>query len=274
MLHQRVPIQIENSPLFFISVDELKDSFKATMHSHPNLEILFVTDGKGFIKTSTFQYEIQKGDLIIIKTNTEHSEISLSNLTFYALGVDNTTFIDKNNFANNILVYHYEKEEYNLLETIYKQIYFEAFFKKKNYEKIINNCFENLFIYIDRNLNVIFNENKEKEYSDLVSNIKILLDNSYSSSIKLDEIASHFFVSKATICHKFKKEVGQSIIEYKLNNQLIEAKNLLQSSHMGISQIAYGIGFNNLSHFNKEFKKKYGISPSEYRFKKKQNKKH
>ena len=63
----------------------------------------------------------------------------------------------------------------------------------------------------------------------------------------------------------FKKETNMTIIEYKLNKQLEEAYNLINVSNMTISQIAYSVGFNNQSYFNKMFKKKYYYSPKQMR---------
>ncbi len=92
-----------------------------------------------------------------------------------------------------------------------------------------------------------------------------IIDNNYSSEIKLEEIAKRLSLSTSTICHEFKKSEGVSIIEYKLKKQLEESYNLLSNSSMSVSEIAYLVGFNSVSYFNKQFKKEYNCTPLEYR---------
>ena len=49
-MHQRIPLNI--SSLIYISKTEINKNYKATLHSHPNLEILYIIDGDGFIETT------------------------------------------------------------------------------------------------------------------------------------------------------------------------------------------------------------------------------
>ena len=72
-------------------------------------------------------------------------------------------------------------------------------------------------------------------------------------------------MSVSTISHHFKEKYGVGIIEYKINRQIDEAKNLLKISDMNIVEIGTAVGFNSPSYFTKVFKERIGSSPSEYR---------
>ncbi len=63
----------------------------------------------------------------------------------------------------------------------------------------------------------------------------------------------------------FRKNLNQSPIEYLISYRLNEAKKLLRSSELPITEICYECGFSDSSYFGKAFRKAYGLSPREYR---------
>ena len=67
----------------------------------------------------------------------------------------------------------------------------------------------------------------------------------------------------------FKKHMGLTSIQYINNYRLEKAAYLLTSTNNSIMDISLEVGFDNLSYFNKLFKKKYNITPKEFRFKNK-----
>lgn len=67
------------------------------------------------------------------------------------------------------------------------------------------------------------------------------------------------------LCREFKKHYNKTPTEFINDTKLNYAKNLLTYSDEKIIEIAYSVGFQNLSHFCHEFKKKYSMSPTSYR---------
>ena len=231
-MHQRIPIKSENKSILYISRTVLGSNFQTNLHCHPNIEILLIEKGNGYIQTTNRKINVKENDLIIINQNCKHCEIS-NNLTFYAIGINKLNIFLKENFIKKII--------YFTLDTL-----------------------QSLFLIIKRQNDLIFNTTSKNE-SDLVSNVKNIIENNYQLELKLNDIASRLSVSKSKLCHQFKSECNISIIEYKLNCQMQEAINLLLLTDMNISQISSMIGFNNTSYFTKFFKKKYKVSPCEYR---------
>lgn len=68
----------------------------------------------------------------------------------------------------------------------------------------------------------------------------------------------------------FKSETGYSPHQYHLNLRINKAKELLQTTELNIKEIAYQTGFESEFYFSKLFRKKSGISPTDYRTKKRQ----
>ena len=79
------------------------------------------------------------------------------------------------------------------------------------------------------------------------------------------QIASKFDLSEKYLYTYFKKQMGVGFSDYLEDLRLHRAIELLSSSRMSISEIAAKVGFNSHNTFYKAFKRKYGITPSEYR---------
>jgi len=63
----------------------------------------------------------------------------------------------------------------------------------------------------------------------------------------------------------FKKTTGLTFTDYLSRVRIEKAKTLLLNPHLRISEIAYDVGFQSLTHFNRMFRKIAGISPTKYR---------
>ena len=85
------------------------------------------------------------------------------------------------------------------------------------------------------------------------------------SPINLDQIARQACMSKFHFCRIFKKYIGATPMQYVINLRLRKAVTLLQRKDLKICDIALKSGFNDLSEFNKQFKKLYGSPPSSFR---------
>ena len=57
-MHNRLTLKTSNN-LLYISLTEIEDTFKSNLHSHPNLEILLINDGKGYIQTTNKKIDKQ-----------------------------------------------------------------------------------------------------------------------------------------------------------------------------------------------------------------------
>lgn len=83
--------------------------------------------------------------------------------------------------------------------------------------------------------------------------------------IDLDQVAKAMHVSTFYFCKMFKKATGLTFTDYLSRVRVEKAKTLLLNPHIRISEIAYVIGFQSLTHFNRMFRKIVGQSPTAYR---------
>lgn len=87
----------------------------------------------------------------------------------------------------------------------------------------------------------------------------------YSRNISLQDVADHVAISKNYFSELFKKNTGQTFIDYLIRLRLSHASELLRTTTLKIYEIAEMSGFNDVKYFSKVFKKVMKVSPAEYR---------
>jgi AraC-like DNA-binding protein len=98
-----------------------------------------------------------------------------------------------------------------------------------------------------------------------VLKVKNYITQNYQNEIRLSEVASLAGMSPSAFSRFFKLHTGRNLSDYIIDMRLGHASRMLVDSTHSIAEIGYGCGFNNLSNFNRIFKKKKGCSPSEFR---------
>ena len=83
--------------------------------------------------------------------------------------------------------------------------------------------------------------------------------------ITLDDLAEHFFLSKPYISKYIKEKSGMTFGDLVKKIRLKKARALLKSSSMTVENIALTVGYQNVEHFNRLFKKAYDMTPMQFR---------
>lgn len=101
-----------------------------------------------------------------------------------------------------------------------------------------------------------------------VEKIKLILTyirENYQRSISIEEIAQVCYYSKSHFMKFFKESMGMGFIQYLNDYRLSVASQMLLATGDSVLNIAERNGFENLSYFNRVFKRKYGVSPGQFR---------
>jgi AraC-like DNA-binding protein len=101
--------------------------------------------------------------------------------------------------------------------------------------------------------------------SAIVRRAKDYIADHQSETIKLHQIACALNVSTFHFCRKFKLETGVTFVDYLNRIRIERAKILLYNSNLSVTEVAYEVGFQSLTHFNRTFRKLVCSSPTEYR---------
>lgn len=91
------------------------------------------------------------------------------------------------------------------------------------------------------------------------------INQNYTRQITIEDLTAVSNFSKATLQRKVTSYTGYSPMQYIHNLRLSRAASMIADGHMKILEIAYDVGYLSLSCFNRQFKMKYGCSPSEWR---------
>ena len=109
-----------------------------------------------------------------------------------------------------------------------------------------------------------------KRKSKIVEEIVHYVEDNYYKNISLRELAENkYFVNYSYCSRLFSQETGMTFSKYLIQYRLEKAKHYLENKDMKISFIAFEVGYNDVSHFIQSFKKNYGLTPEEYRMRKK-----
>jgi transcriptional regulator GlxA family with amidase domain len=83
--------------------------------------------------------------------------------------------------------------------------------------------------------------------------------------LRLPGIAQAVNLSVWRLCHIFRSDLGISPIHYLRSLRMERAKYLLETSFLSVKEIAHRVGLNDESHFVRDFKMVYGLTPISYR---------
>jgi AraC-like DNA-binding protein/ligand-binding sensor protein len=112
--------------------------------------------------------------------------------------------------------------------------------------------------------NQIFIQQKNAE-PPIVKRAKEYIYEHHAEELSLARVARAVSMSTFYFCKTFKKVTGINFTDYLSRVRIEKAKNLLLNPNLRVSEIAFEVGFQSLTHFNRVFKRLLGQSPTEYR---------
>jgi transcriptional regulator GlxA family with amidase domain len=93
------------------------------------------------------------------------------------------------------------------------------------------------------------------------------IETHFQNRITIEELAESVALSRRNFERRFKKATGNTIIEYIQRVKVEAAKKNLESGRSSVSEVMYGVGYNDTRTFRQTFKKITGLSPGDYRSK-------
>jgi AraC-like DNA-binding protein len=91
------------------------------------------------------------------------------------------------------------------------------------------------------------------------------LDSDFRRIPTLDELVEIAAMSRSHLCHQFREHFGSSISEYVIRKRMAAAQRMLYEVELRPGDIAEAVGYPDIYQFSKQFKKSFGVSPTQYR---------
>jgi AraC-like DNA-binding protein/ligand-binding sensor protein len=106
---------------------------------------------------------------------------------------------------------------------------------------------------------------QENAEPPVITKAKKFIEEHQTEDISLSQVAKAVNTSSFYFCKMFRKITGINFTDYVSRLRIERAKNLLLNPNLRISEIAFEVGFQSLTHFNRIFKRVLGQSPTDYR---------
>lgn len=106
---------------------------------------------------------------------------------------------------------------------------------------------------------------KSASAKEIVRKIQIYVICNSCRKLTLADAAMHAGMSRAGFCSFWKRETGETFMSFVTRHRLETACRLLKDPSLQVSDVCYESGFNDIPHFNRSFRRRFGVSPSAYR---------
>jgi len=273
--------QLSSEDCFFI-VNRTKSEFSYPVHVHPEYELNFIENAKGAHRIVGDSIEVID-DLELCLIGNEILEHAWMNYKCASREIHEITIqFHKDIFLGSLL----NKKQFHTVAVMFENAKKGMLFSRAVIEKVKDrldmlNKGQNGFysvlellailyeLSMDENSRILcssaYNKQDDSSESRRIQKVITFLNNNYQKEIRLLDVANHVNMSEVSFSRFMKKRTGKNYIEYLNDLRLGIASRHLVDSNKTIYEISYECGFNNLSNFNRIFKKRKGFTPKEFR---------
>ena len=251
------------------------------IHWHEEMEIIKVQSGNGSVYVDGIKYNAQAGDIFILRPFVMHSinrvgddEMTIDAIVFNLrlLETGEADMCTLKYFAPLLNEKHsvpcivrpsdnwYQPFEHSMAAILACDISAEG----AELDMKANLYWMFYHIYNNRLMNVAPNIAEDKRLYTVRRALEYIRAE-YMNEITIENVAKHCGYSEFYMMKLFKQFTGESVVDYVNNYRLTVAGRQLRDTQDDIATIAYQVGYNNVSYFNRQFKKQYGMTPREFR---------
>ena len=257
------------------------DFTQVPLHWHDELELIYIKKGTGTITVEFTPYHVSAGTIALILPGQlhgieqyEHESMEYENIIFnpnilVSKAADNSnTDLLSPLFSGALsipLLYTPDSLHYAEITACIDANDDISRTNPPGYQLFIKSQLFMLFFLLANKY--AGTERPKKDYKSL-DKMKLILkyvENHYMDKITIEEIADEIGISQSHFMKYFKNTMGTSFIDYLNEYRLTMASRLLVSSESSILAISEEVGYDNLSYFNRTFKKRFAMTPRDYR---------
>lgn len=257
-LYEEIPQDNSFVRIHMFSAEE-KPAFK--LHWHEYLEIHYILEGSTVARCENDIVTVQKDDCLVINSNELHEGLTVN--SSYICIMLPPSFAKNNNIIIKRIIR--DKEVSHLIKSIVKE--YQS--PDESSQLAITGYAGLLLSYLYRNHAYReINKQKYSAYSQktiLLNRITKFIHDNYSKEISLLSIAEEFHISQHYFCHIFKEFTGQTLKEYLNRIRINKSCELLTTTDIPISQVAFLCGFNDSNYYSRKFREITGTSPRSIR---------
>jgi AraC-like DNA-binding protein len=280
VLHEITPLG-EKDALYI--AERHKKEFTYPIHCHEVSELNFIEGASGVVRIVGDSREVVGDYDLVLITSPElehvweqgecHSEDIREITVQFDFGMhDDDSFLQKSAFANIREMFKRARrglafpmraimKVYERLDGLSKQEdHFKAVMTFLTILDDLSRCTEARTLATSSYAQVTMDTDSKQ-----IIKVKNYISNNYMYDLKLEDIASEASMSKSAFSRFFKLHTGRCLTDYITEVRMGNAARLLVDTDETISAISFNVGYNNLSNFNRTFRRLKGCTPTEFR---------
>ncbi len=254
------------------------------LHWHEEMEIIYVIEGQISLTIQSNEYILSKNEIALIHPQSIHAirQFKQTHAIYFNILF---RFSMLSGGSENICRKKYLEPIYNRIVIMPEYLSLSNPLRSE-LEPVIKNLTELNWPHGDKNellikarlleiMHIIKGhcikaKNVVKNEGDIYKKLKkslSFIETNYSEHITVAEAAEMSNYSESYFSKIFRQHTGSSFTQYLKNYRLERAAEKLRTTNTHISEIAFSVGFNNLSYFTRAFKENYGMSPKSFQIK-------
>lgn len=267
-----------------LEIDQVTRDFEYSMvsrHFHNTYELYYLEEGQRYYFIGNQTYLVKAGDVVLIKPDQIH-KTSMAGESYHSrilLQIDGELVkpvlkacglggMDTVYGEDAVILSIPEEKRQGILQLLHG-IYRETAEKQKNYMAGVKLKVAELLLELTRyqKTNQFWQENQKAQTwkHQKVHEVAAYLMKHPETGESLEELAKRFFISKSYLSRIFREVTSFTVNEFKNVSRIKKSQQLLASSDYSITEISDVLGFENLTYYERVFKKYSGMSPLKYR---------
>lgn len=252
-------------------------------HYHPEFEIIFVEKSYGIRFMGNHIDNFNDGDLMFIGSNLPH--VWKNDTDFYTGNKDLYVDVYVVHFREDALRNgFFDLPEFQHIKKLFIRSQQGIFIKGKDHamisglvKEVVGSSGVNRLILFLKTLDAIAHTEEyellsrpnyansiNRTDSERLEKITNYTMKNYAKEIEIEEIAALANLTTPSFCRFFKSKTNKTYTQFLNEIRILNARRLLINTNMNIKEICYETGYNNISHFNRQFKLLTGTSAKEY----------
>ncbi|MDF2985687.1 MAG: hypothetical protein K0R50_1197 [Eubacterium sp.] len=243
---------------------EKEKGFAFKGEAHDFLELTYIDKGKMYTEIDNKTILLEQGDVIFYNLNQFHTQwcdsnqsVSFITLTF-DMDIDPAVLFGRSHAVDNeikalLQKIIFEKEN----NSLYSEDLILCYLKEFIIKLVRNLLLEKTIVQQDSEVRTRIDDTIIEKCIDFI-------EKNIENKISVPEVARSIPISPSYLTLIFRKKTGVTVVDYINNFRLEKSKELINTSSLNFSQISEKLGYSSIHYFSRQFKLKYGISPSEY----------
>ena len=217
-------------------------------HSHKYHELVYYCFGNGTTTIDDHEYTFENNRFFLIPPDVIHNEVHQDDAEVICLEFTTPTPLTTSAYHDSSM------KSYKILKDLLHEVKNQQY----GYKEMIQLKLNELLLRLHRTERSAANE-KNFEYV-----INYIQEN-YHDKIILSDCAKQLNLSYDYFQHRFKEITGRSPRQFLVNRRLSASKDLLKSTKLSCTEIAFRCGFSTSAQYSALFRKEYSITPLQYR---------